>query len=106
LHIHEINSAPWLGYLMLVEKNDLSMASISNATAQYPLRPEFEKTSYLDRYKLLCQKLMLGKHYTQCALIETASNEKSFASSTSDISIEVFLYSFWGFLVGKQDEFR
>lgn len=62
-------SAPWLGYLMLVEKSEKSTKPVRVNRPHFAVLPEFEGCSYLDKYKLLCQKLMLERHYSQCCLL-------------------------------------
>lgn len=98
-------SAPWLGYLMLVEKSDKSTKSVRVSEPHFKVLPEFIGGSYLDRYKILCQKLMLERHYSQCCLL-WSKNDLSFGNVADDISIESFIYSFIGHLVGQLKEFK
>lgn len=91
---------PWVGYLMLVEKNEKSTKSVRLLEPHYPVRSEFIDTSYLERYKLLCQKLMLEKHYNAASVTWTNS-QKDFGNLHSELSIESFINSFIGFLYGK-----
>ena len=67
--------------------------------------PEFKESSYLDRYKILCQKLMLERHYSQSCLI-WSKDDLSFGNVADEISIESFIYSFIGHLTGQIKEFR
>lgn len=97
-------SPPWIGYLTLVEKNAKSSSKVQVNEPHYPVREEFLNTSYLDRYKLLCQKLMLEKHYTATALI-WSNVSKEFGSVDEELSIGAFLNSYIGFLYGKLDKF-
>lgn len=96
---------PWIGYLILVEKNDKSTKVVRVKESHYPVRIEFQNTSYLDRYKILCQKLMLEKHYNAASLVWSNSN-KQFGSVEKDLSIETFLNSYIGFLYGKLNKFK
>lgn len=95
---------PWIGYLILVEKNDKSTSKVKVKEPHYPVRKEFQNTSYLDRYKILCQKLMLERHYTAASIIWTDSN-KQFGSVDEDLSIDTFVNSYIGFLYGKLNKF-
>lgn len=97
--------APWLGYLMVVEKSEKSTSPVRIAEPYYPVFEEFKGTSYLDRYKLFCQKLMLERLYNQCALI-WVTNDHQFGNVEESISIDSFLYSFIGHLTGSLQEFK
>jgi hypothetical protein len=95
---------PWVGYLMLVEKSAKSTAEVRVKEPHYKVRNEFKNTSYLDRYKLLCQKLMLEKHYNAASIIWTDSAKK-YGSIDIELSVESFLSSYSGFLYGKLNSF-
>ena len=90
--------APWLGYLILVEKADKSTNPV-----RLEIRPEFQNTSYLDRYVLFCQKLMQERHYSSTALIWT-NKKLEFGCDENDIAFESFLLSVMGFIQGKLKE--
>lgn len=95
---------PWIGYLILVEKNEKSTQKIKVLEPHFKVREEFRNTSYLERYQLLCQKLMLEKHYNAASLIWTDS-DKNFGSLDYELSIQSFLDSYIGFLTGKLNKF-
>lgn len=97
--------APWVGYLMMIGKDKNSTRPVRNHDSHYPVLPEFEEASYIDRYKILCQKLILERHYTSVALL-WSSDENSFGDVSDDISIGAFLNSFSAYLKGKSDEFK
>jgi len=97
--------APWLGYLMVVEKSVKSTSPVRIAEPYYKVLEEFKNTSYLDRYKLFCQKLMLERLYSQCCLI-WVTNDYQFGDVEESISISTFLYSFIGHLTGQLHEFN
>jgi len=98
-------SAPWLGYLMIVEKSKASTSLVRVAEPYYKVFKEFNNTSYLERYKLFCQKLMLERLYSQCCLI-WVTNDHDFGNVEESISIDSFLYSFIGHLTGQLHEFN
>ena len=60
--------APWIGYLTVVGQDDASTSPVKNYEPFFPVRPEFNSASYLDRYRNLCQKLVLERHYSAAAL--------------------------------------
>ncbi len=95
---------PWLGYLMLVEKSEKSTSPVRLKEPHFKVREEFQETSYIDRYSLLCKKLMKERHYTSTAMIWT-NNKMEHGCIDEEISFESFLLSFMGFLQGKLNEF-
>ncbi len=99
------NQPPWLGYLILVEKNEKSSNPVRLQEPHYAVRKEFLETGYLNRYALFCQKLMQERHYSSTCLLWTDSS-KQFGSVKSDISFESFLLSFMGFIQSKLNQFE
>ena len=98
-------SAPWIGYLTVVGKDEASTNPVRNNEPHYPVLPEFKTASYLDRYRILCQKLILERHYSMAALICT-SGPRHFEDVSEDTSIEKFILSFIGHLISNHSEFR
>lgn len=96
---------PWVGYVFLVEQTSKSTSPVRLQEPHFKVRPEFENTSYLDRYALFCQKLMQERHYSSTAMIWTDRNMK-FGYPDDDISFDTFLLSFMGFIQGKLKEFE
>lgn len=95
---------PWLGYLLIVEKSLKSTKNVRINEPHFKVLSEFNNTSYSDRYKLFCQKLMLERHYSGTSLILTNDDYEFF--SESEVSIYSFLNSFIGYLEGKVIEFK
>ncbi|MGB5982784.1 MAG: PaeR7I family type II restriction endonuclease [Nonlabens sp.] len=98
-------SAPWVGYLMLVEKSLKSTKPVKVREPHFKVLPEFIGGSYLDRYKILCQKLMLERHYSQCCLM-WSNQDLSFGDVADETSIDSFIHSFVGNLIGQLKEFK
>lgn len=96
---------PWLGYMMVVGKDKDSTHSVKVSEPHFPVREEFRDSSYLDRYRILCERLVLEHKYTAVALI-TTSGPNAYESPSDCISIESFIGSFYGHLLGMQDEFN
>ncbi|MCI6872739.1 MULTISPECIES: PaeR7I family type II restriction endonuclease [Hallerella] len=97
--------APWVGYIMVVGKDIGSTTPVKNNELIYPVLPEFGKASYIDRYRILCKKLKLERHYTSTALLWTSS-EKKYGDVAEDISLNSFLNFFAAHLKGSADEFK
>ncbi len=98
-------SAPWLGYFILVEKCDKSTSPIKINEPHFQPFPEFQGASYLNRYTILCQKLIRERHYSQCGLI-WSSKDCSFGDVEPSISIDAFIRSLIGHLIGQLHEFN
>ena len=97
--------APWVGWLMVVGRDKASERIVRNYEPYFSVRPEFEGANYLDRYRILCQKLILERHYTSTALVWT-SDERTYGNMADDISIKRYLASFANYLNGVKDEFK
>jgi hypothetical protein len=91
---------PWVGYMILVERKDKSTTTVRLKEPYFKVRPEFQNTSYLDRYVIFCQKLMQERHYSATSLIWT-NDLTDYGSLDEDISIDSFILSFMGFIQGK-----
>ena len=98
-------AAPWVGYLTVVGKDEGSTSPVRNNEPHHPVLPECKTASYLDRYRILCQKLMLERHYSMAALIST-SGPDHYEDVSEDTSIEKFIRSFIGHLIGNIHEFE
>lgn len=97
--------APWVGYLMTVERSPKSTCPIRIAEPHFGVMNEFRNTTYIDRYRILCRKLILERHYTSTALMWT-SDAENFGDVAEDISIANFLSAFAGYLQGVAAEFE
>lgn len=97
--------APWVGWLMVVGRDNASERPVRNYEPYFPVRQEFNGACYLDRYRILCQKLILERHYTSTALLWT-SDKDNYGDVSTDISIANFLHSFYNYLCVVSDEFK
>lgn len=95
---------PWVGYMMFVERSPKSVSPVRVSETHFKPFKEFINASYLDRYKLFCQKLMLERHYTATSVMWTSS-DLTFGSLSEEVSLDTFLSSFIGYLQGKMGEF-
>lgn len=97
--------APWLGYLMLIGDDEKSRIPVKNYTNHYPVLPEFENASYIERYRILCEKLVTERLYSAACLISTKDSD-TFSDVTEGLSITHFVSSLRGFLIGCENEFN
>lgn len=96
---------PWAGYMMVIGDDDKSNCPVKNHSNHYPVLPEFENASYMDRYAILCRKLISERLYNGCALLAT-KDENHFRDIDHTISIRQFIASLQGYLTGCRDEFN
>ena len=97
--------APWVGWLMVVGRDESSQRIVRNYEPHFPVRPEFNGATYIDRYRILCQKLIRERQYSSAALVWT-SDANDFGNVADDISIRAFLASFAGHLNAVSNEFE
>ena len=60
---------PFLSWLILVEDAPGSRAPVTDRSSHFPLFPEFRRTSYVERYNILCRKLVQEQLYTAASVI-------------------------------------
>lgn len=62
---------PFIGYMFILEDCEKSRVAINSKCSNFFMSPEFDKTSYADRYTLLCRKLIQSGLYDAASLILT-----------------------------------
>jgi hypothetical protein len=90
---------PFLGWIMLVEDTEASRMPVRETSPHFPVFPCFRDSSYLDRYHVLCQKLMQEQLYTvACPLAtpRTAGADGKFTSQQDLTSLANFVTTFAG----------
>lgn len=60
---------PFIGWLMLVEDAPGSRSPIRESSAHFPVFPEFQGASYLERYDILCRRLVQERLYTTATVL-------------------------------------
>ncbi len=90
---------PFVGWLMLVEDAPRSRSPIKDKSPHFPVFTEFNGASYLDRYDLLCQKLVQEQLYTTAALItspRSATESGQFAEISPMTGLRTFVTALAG----------
>lgn len=93
------SSAPWLGYLMLLEDCPQSQCSVSVQEPHFKVFEEFRTASYAKRYELFCRKLVLERYYTaSCFLLsaKTSYVNREFEYPSGDLTFNRFVASLLG----------
>jgi len=60
---------PFVGWLMMVEDAPASRRPVQDRSPHFAIFEEFKGASYLERYDLLCQRLMQERLYTTASVI-------------------------------------
>lgn len=90
---------PFIGWLMLVEDEPKSRAAVNNKEPHFPVFPEFSGASYLQRYDILCQRMMKEQLYTAACLI-AATRDSNTDGTYTELSEMTGLKSFVAALAG------
>ncbi len=90
---------PFAGWLMLVEDAPKSRPPVKEKSPHFPVSAEFQNASYLKRYDVLCQRLVLEQLYSSAAVI--ASPRDAITNGKySDLSDMTSLKTFVSALAG------
>lgn len=81
---------PWLGFIMVLEKVKGSTAPVKDSGALFPTDPVFDHTGYLDRYRILLQRLVREKQYDAAVVAATARGEGTIDEPVFDLSFANF----------------
>jgi hypothetical protein len=84
---------PFLGYFFMLEDCDASNRAVSVQEPHFKVFPEFVGASYMRRYELFCRKLVLERHYTASAFINSTSVDGlkgAYKTPADDLSMERF----------------
>ena len=84
---------------MLVEDADASRVRVRETSPHFDVFPEFKNCSYLQRYDLLCQKLVREQLYTSAALLTSARSAVQ-TGDYSELSPVTYLLTFVTALAG------
>jgi hypothetical protein len=90
---------PFIGWLMLVEDAPASRSAVRDTSPHFEVFPEFHGASYLDRYNLLCCKLIQEGLYTTATVLaspRTAVHSGAHADLSELTSLKNFVTSFAG----------
>jgi len=67
-------SRPFVGWLTMIEDTPKSTTPVKHVSPHFPVFPEFENASYLQRYDLLCQRLVQEQLYSAATVIAANRN--------------------------------
>ena len=93
--------APWLGYFFFLEDSPASDKSVALAKSPLEPLPVFQDTSYLRRYEILCERLMLERDYTATALVVSDKATSSIRDGGASVGAIKFFKSLYSHLVSR-----
>ena len=95
---------PFVGWLMFVEDAPESRAPVRSKSPHFPVFKEFEDASYLQRYDLLCQKLVREQLYTTAAVLASpraTANTGEFLELSSMTGLRTFVTALAGHVAAE-----
>lgn len=95
---------PFVGWLMLVENATASRSPVRVNSPHFPVFEEFKDASYLQRYDLLCQKLIQEQLYTTASVITSpraAVRSGEYISLSAMTSLKTFVTSLAGHVASE-----
>jgi hypothetical protein len=92
---------PWLGYIFIVREEQRSMLPVKVPMTPMAVDPAFKGTSYIDRYGILCERMVLERVYTAAAYLSSPlENQGSYREPHSQLGFSQFAKAFFGHLIG------
>lgn len=92
---------PWLGYFFFLEEAPGSTRPVSLPKGAFTPDPVFEGTSYADRYRILCERMVRERNYNAAALLLSPRGADGlYTEPQPELSFERFARSLYGHLVG------
>jgi len=95
---------PFAGWMIMVEDAIESRKPVTNSSPHFPVSIEFEGTSYLERYDLLCQKLVQEQLYTTASVITSnrmAETTGDYLDLSGMTSLKTFITSLAGHVAAE-----
>lgn len=96
-----VTEAPWLGYFFFLEDSPQSGRAVALADSPLQPLPVFNGTSYLRRYEILCERLMLERDYMATALLVSDSATSSVRDGGEAVSAMKFFKSLYSYLSAR-----
>lgn len=99
---------PFLGWLILVEDCEKSRRPVRDRSPHFPVFPEFQGASYLQRYDVLCRRLMREGLYTSATVLASpraAAANGNYGVMSQLTSIQAFAAKLAGHVAGWSESF-
>ncbi|MCP4579888.1 MAG: restriction endonuclease [Deltaproteobacteria bacterium] len=98
------STRPFSGWLMLVEDCERSRSAVSNNSPHYPVFPVFNDASYVERYNILCRKLVKERLYSAASVIlspRTALETGEYTELSQLTNLRTFVSSLAGHMASE-----
>lgn len=85
---------PFVGWMMMVEDAPESRRPVTDRSPHFPVFIEFQGASYLERYNILCQRLMQEQLYSAASIIaspRTASADGAYVEMNGMTGLRTFV---------------
>ncbi|MGH9875602.1 MAG: PaeR7I family type II restriction endonuclease [Pyrinomonadaceae bacterium] len=95
---------PFVGWLMLVEDAPSSRTPVRDASPNFQVFPEFQNVSYIQRYDILCKKLVQEQFYTTATVLtspRSAATTGRYKIESEMTSLKTFVTSFAGHIAAE-----
>ena len=95
---------PSVGWIIMVEDAPESRRPITNNSPHFPIFSEFNGTSYIERYDMLCQKLAQEQLYSAASIITSARSAEmtgDYADLSGMTSLKTFVTSLAGHIAAE-----
>ena len=96
-----VTDAPWLGYLFFLEDSPASDHAVALANSPLPPLQIFKDTSYLKRYEILCERLVLERDYTATSLLVSDKATASVRDGGEAVGAVNFFSSLYNHLISR-----
>lgn len=97
-------SPPFVGWLIMVEDCEKSRKPVKFKSKHFDAFKEFKGASYLNRYEILCRKLVQEKHYAAASLLASpreAVNSGNHAELSDATGLKTFITSLAGHVAAE-----
>lgn len=92
---------PWLGYVFIIRDEARSRSPVSIARTPLRTDPVFSGTSYIDRYGILCERMVLERQYTAAAYLSAPLGSRgTYGEPKPGLGFDSFARAFFGHLIG------
>lgn len=92
---------PWLGYLFVIREESASEVSVKVPQTPLPTDPVFAGTSYIQRYGILCERMVLERLYSAAAYLSSPlGSDGQYTQPRAGLEFSSFAKSFYGHLIG------
>lgn len=95
---------PFVGWMMMVEDAPASRRPITDRSPHFPVFSEFQGASYLERYNILCQRLMQEQLYSVASIIasrRTASADGAYVELDQMTGLRTFVTRLAGHIAAE-----